>query len=155
MALERLKTSRNVTERSAELGIYRTQLYKWRDQTEPSRMGRVRAATPAGRNFGKRFGVQTQSGIRRRFRKRAVADCAVPLPNQTALNPAQRLTDMFTNLGDCMESGQNASGSLSPIARYDIGHVQEVIQQAHEELRQLMQQRADVMKRIGTVKQTI
>ncbi len=54
-----------------------------------------------------------------------------------------------------MESGQNSSGSLTPIARYDIGHVQEVIQQAHEELRQLLQQRAEVMKRIGTVKQTI
>jgi hypothetical protein len=35
------------------------------------------------------------------------------------------------------------------------GHVQEVVKQAHEELRQLMQQRAQVMKRIGTVKQTI
>jgi hypothetical protein len=54
-----------------------------------------------------------------------------------------------------MESGQNSSSSLTPAARYDIGHVQEVIQQAHEELRQLLQQRADVMKRIGTVKQTI
>jgi hypothetical protein len=34
-------------------------------------------------------------------------------------------------------------------------HVQEVIKTAHEELRQLMKQRADVMKRIGTLKQTI
>ena len=34
-------------------------------------------------------------------------------------------------------------------------HVVEVVRQAHEELRQLMRQRADVMKRIGTVKQTI
>jgi hypothetical protein len=34
-------------------------------------------------------------------------------------------------------------------------HVQEVVRAAHEELRQLMRQRADVMKRIGTVKQTI
>src|SRR5579871_3533841 len=34
-------------------------------------------------------------------------------------------------------------------------HVMEVVRQAHEELRQLMRQRADVMKRIGTVKQTI
>jgi hypothetical protein len=33
--------------------------------------------------------------------------------------------------------------------------VQEVVRQAHEELRQLLQQRADVMRRIGTVKQTI
>jgi hypothetical protein len=34
-------------------------------------------------------------------------------------------------------------------------HVQEVVRAAHEELRLLMRQRADVMKRIGTVKQTI
>ena len=34
MALERLKTCQNVTELSAELGIHRTQLYKWRDQME-------------------------------------------------------------------------------------------------------------------------
>ena len=33
--------------------------------------------------------------------------------------------------------------------------MQEVVKAAHEELRQLMRQRADVMKRIGTVKQTI
>jgi hypothetical protein len=35
------------------------------------------------------------------------------------------------------------------------GHVEQVVRQAHDELRQLMQQRADVMRRIGTIKQTI
>src|SRR5260370_41031465 len=54
-----------------------------------------------------------------------------------------------------MENGQMASGSVSPIDRYDVGHVQEVIRQAHGELRQLLQQRSEIMKRIGTVKQTI
>lgn len=54
-----------------------------------------------------------------------------------------------------MENGQKANGSVRPAERYDVGHVQEVIRQAHEELRQLLQQRAEVMKRIGTVKQTI
>jgi len=34
-------------------------------------------------------------------------------------------------------------------------HVMEVVRQAHDELRQLMRQRAEIMKRIGTVKQTI
>jgi hypothetical protein len=34
-------------------------------------------------------------------------------------------------------------------------HVQQVVKVAHDELRQLMRQRADLMKRIGTVKQTI
>jgi len=54
-----------------------------------------------------------------------------------------------------MENGQKLSESIKPSERYDVGHVQEVIRQAHDELRVLMQQRADVMKRIGTVKQTI
>jgi hypothetical protein len=50
--------------------------------------------------------------------------------------------------------------SSQPIATRTIagngnGHVQEVVRQAHEELRQLLQQRAEVMRRIGTVKQTI
>src|SRR6201993_4711050 len=57
--------------------------------------------------------------------------------------------------GTCMENGQNAIGSLRPVARYDVGHVQEVIRQAHGELRQLLLQRSEIMKRIGTVKQTI
>jgi hypothetical protein len=54
-----------------------------------------------------------------------------------------------------MESGQKSNGSIKPSDRYDVGHVQEVVRQAHDELRQLLHQRADVMKRIGTVKQTI
>ena len=53
-----------------------------------------------------------------------------------------------------MENGQKTNGSAKA-ERYDVGHVQEVIRQAHDELRQLLQQRAEVMKRIGTVKQTI
>ncbi|MGA7218317.1 MAG: hypothetical protein WBX38_08390 [Candidatus Sulfotelmatobacter sp.] len=35
------------------------------------------------------------------------------------------------------------------------GHVQEVVRQAEEELRQLQRQRVEVMRRIGTIKQTI
>ncbi len=54
-----------------------------------------------------------------------------------------------------MENAQPANRSLRPIDRYDVGHVHEVIRQAHDELRQLLRQRADIMKRIGTVKQTI
>ena len=34
-------------------------------------------------------------------------------------------------------------------------HVQEVLRAAHDELRQLVRQRADTVKRIGTIKQTI
>lgn len=54
-----------------------------------------------------------------------------------------------------MENGQIYNSSIRPVERYDIGHVQEVVRQAHEELRQLLQQRSEIMKRIGTVKQTI
>jgi hypothetical protein len=54
-----------------------------------------------------------------------------------------------------MENMEKSNGSLRSIDRYDVGHVQEVIRQAHDELRQLLQQRAEIMKRIGTVKQTI
>lgn len=54
-----------------------------------------------------------------------------------------------------MENGQNGNGSIKAVERNDVGHVQEVVRQAHDELRQLMLQRAEVMKRIGTVKQTI
>jgi hypothetical protein len=48
--------------------------------------------------------------------------------------------------------GGNGNGSL---ANNGESHVQEVVRAAHEELRQLMRQRAEIMKRIGTVKQTI
>ena len=34
LALERMKTCRNVSELSAELGVHRTQLYKWRRSME-------------------------------------------------------------------------------------------------------------------------
>ncbi len=34
-------------------------------------------------------------------------------------------------------------------------HVQEIVKAAEEDLRQLMRQRADIVKRIGTIKQTI
>lgn len=43
---------------------------------------------------------------------------------------------------------RSASGSADP-------HVQEVLKSAHDELRSLLKQRAEIMKRIGTVKQTI
>ena len=52
-----------------------------------------------------------------------------------------------------MENGQKGNGSFKPGRSDD--HVQEVVRQAHEELKQLLQQRAEIMRRIGTVKQTI
>lgn len=51
-----------------------------------------------------------------------------------------------------IESGNNGNKALP--GEKD-PHVQEVVRAAHEELRQLMRQRAEIMKRIGTVKQTI
>lgn len=55
-----------------------------------------------------------------------------------------------------MEVGKNTQDGMREMAaRADGMPVQQVIKAAHEELRQLMQQRAEIMKRIGTVKQTI
>jgi hypothetical protein len=51
-----------------------------------------------------------------------------------------------------MQFGNPEAGSKN---NFDNGHVEQVVRQAHDELRQLMQQRADVMRRIGTIKQTI
>ena len=55
-----------------------------------------------------------------------------------------------------MENGRNGvNGSGKGLPGSGDPHVQEVVRAAHEELRQLMRQRAEIMKRIGTVKQTI
>jgi len=53
MALERLKSCKNATELAAELGIHRTQLYKWRDQMEPVEDGPGRAANSGERELRK------------------------------------------------------------------------------------------------------
>jgi hypothetical protein len=54
-----------------------------------------------------------------------------------------------------MQDGLGGEGSINSVGTYNNGHVQEVVRQAHEELRHLLRQRAEVMRRIGTVKQTI
>jgi hypothetical protein len=54
-----------------------------------------------------------------------------------------------------MEMGHIGASVSRPPESGTTRHVQEVVKQAHEELRQLLQQRAEVMRRIGTVKQTI
>src|SRR5271166_6815278 len=56
-----------------------------------------------------------------------------------------------------MQDGRSNGNELSGGSLLNSGapHVQEVVKAAHEELRQLMRQRADIMKRIGTLKQTI
>src|SRR5579863_742971 len=58
-------------------------------------------------------------------------------------------------MGVVMLNEQSRSSVTRPIGSYEDSHVQEVVRQAHEELRHLLQQRADVMRRIGTIKQTI
>jgi hypothetical protein len=57
-------------------------------------------------------------------------------------------------IGGAMQIQQSAT-AMKTITGVENGHVQEVVRQAHQELRQLLQQRADVMRRIGTIKQTI
>src|ERR1700749_1866557 len=60
-------------------------------------------------------------------------------------------------MGEVMTSEQLGGGNRIKVVLENGGdsHVHEVVRAAHDELRQLMRQRADVMKRIGTVKQTI
>jgi hypothetical protein len=55
---------------------------------------------------------------------------------------------------DLGKTGSNGSNLVSS-AGAPGDHVQEVLKSAHEELRSLLKQRAEIMKRIGTVKQTI
>jgi Cdc6-like AAA superfamily ATPase len=50
---------------------------------------------------------------------------------------------------------EQSAVAMKNIPNSSNGHVEQVVRQAHEELRQLLQQRADVMRRIGTIKQTI
>lgn len=50
---------------------------------------------------------------------------------------------------------QDGASAMRTITDTGNGHVQEVVRQAHDELRQLLHQRAEVMRRIGTIKQTI
>jgi hypothetical protein len=54
-----------------------------------------------------------------------------------------------------MEVSKNIEDGRGLLAHMDGAPVEQVIKAAHDELLQLMQQRADIMKRIGTVKQTI
>jgi hypothetical protein len=49
-------------------------------------------------------------------------------------------------------SDEESSGSL---ANRDAPHVQVIVKVAHDELRRLIQQRAEITKRIGTIKQTV
>jgi transposase-like protein len=53
MAVERLKSCKNATQLAAELGIHRTQLYKWRDQMEPIEDGPGPAANSRERELRK------------------------------------------------------------------------------------------------------
>jgi len=52
------------------------------------------------------------------------------------------------------ERGEGNGTAASGLPGGDL-HVQQVVRVAHEELRELLRQRAEIMKRIGTVKQTI
>ena len=56
------------------------------------------------------------------------------------------------DLGRTGSHGTNGSAAKSGPAE---DHVQQVVKSAHEELCSLLKQRAEIMKRIGTVKQTI
>jgi len=67
-------------------------------------------------------------------------------------HPASQETGFEVVMGN--EDGSSGTQNKALLANSD-SHVQEVVRVAHEELQQLMRQRATIMKRIGTVKQTI
>jgi hypothetical protein len=54
-----------------------------------------------------------------------------------------------------MQEQHSGSGAVQSLLKNNDPHVHEVVKTAHEELRLLMRQRAEIMKRIGTLKQTI
>ena len=54
-----------------------------------------------------------------------------------------------------MEVQKNIQDGRGRVAHMDGAPVEQVVKAAHDELLQLMQRRAEIMKRIGTVKQTI
>ena len=56
---------------------------------------------------------------------------------------------------DLSDGGNNHGGVHEMKAPGSEAPVHQVVAAAHEELLQLMRQRAEIMKRIGTVKQTI
>jgi hypothetical protein len=67
-------------------------------------------------------------------------DCLLPFPEERFMDDGRGCSD---------GSGiKRVPGTADP-------HVQEVLRAAHDELRQLVRQRADMVKRIGTIKQTI
>jgi chorismate mutase len=62
---------------------------------------------------------------------------------------------LFALEGDMEVAKNNHDGLSSVNVLANQVSVHQVVKAAHEELRQLLQQRAEIMKRIGTVKQTI
>jgi len=56
--------------------------------------------------------------------------------------------------GSHMDVTPHSNGTERVLAAGD-GHVKEVLSAAHEELKHLLGQRAEIIKRIGTIKQTI
>jgi hypothetical protein len=56
--------------------------------------------------------------------------------------------------GSLMDVTPHSNGTERSLAAGD-GHVKEVLSAAHEELKHLLGQRAEIIKRIGTIKQTI
>jgi chorismate mutase len=62
---------------------------------------------------------------------------------------------VFPNLASGNGAESDAAKGLIQSRSEPDSHVQEVVKQAHEELLQLLQSRAELMKRIGILKQTI
>jgi hypothetical protein len=81
-------------------------------------------------------------------------DCLL-VPREAVSIPALLLRDNTSGMYASMDNGQTADQAAADAPGGENRHMVEVIQQAERELRQLIEERAEVTKRIGTVKQTI
>jgi len=77
------------------------------------------------------------------------------VPHEAVSIPALFLRDNTSGMYVSMDHGQTADKAAADAPRDENPHVQNVVRQVERELRQLIEERAEVTKRIGTVKQTI
>jgi hypothetical protein len=81
-------------------------------------------------------------------------DCLL-VPREAVSIPALFLRDNTSGMYVSMDHGQTADKAAADTPGCENRHVQSVVRQAERELRQLNEERAEITKRIGSVKQTI
>src|SRR6204780_5506996 len=85
--------------------------------------------------------------------RRDLAEDRRNIPAEMRVQDFKRYCALFRRVGGDMENGERSNGSLRPVERYGVGDVQEVIRQEHDELRELLQQRAETIYGLRPVNQ--